>query len=165
VIGTKAIIGIDYELKDYRSMNLLNHQGIPKENDNRFIDEDFRTAATLRTGLEYRVSPQFSVRAGYAFSQPPYETAFKEGRREAVIVGTVPHYTIEGNVNHFTCGIGYRITPEIYVDAALIYRTQKDDAYYFPSIIDKDGNFTVASTPATVTHKLCKGLLTVGYKF
>jgi hypothetical protein len=80
---------------------------------------------------------------------------------QAVTSGTIPHYTIEGNVSHFTAGFGYRFTPQFYLDFALVSKTQTDDLYYFPSI--PDVNF--ASAPVAYKNNTYRGLLTLGYKF
>ena len=162
VMGTQAIVSLDYEFKDYRSMRLMDGQGNPKMDSNGFIEEDFKAASTLRAGLEYRFTPQFSGRLGYSYAQNPYERIFKDGGREAMIVGTIPHYTIDGDVSYFTAGIGYRFTPSFYIDAAFIYRMQNDKLYYYPSVFGAD---PVVSTPASLTNRTCKGLVTMGYKF
>ena len=164
VMGSKAIVSLDYEFKDYRGMMLMDNEGMPKYDSNRFIEEDFKAASTLRAGLEYRFTPQFSGRLGYSYAQNPYEKTFKDGGREVVIIGTIPHYTVEGDVNYLTAGIGYRFTPNFYIDAALICRTQNDALYYYPSILD-GGEFIVKSIPASVTNRTYKGLVTVGCKF
>jgi long-subunit fatty acid transport protein len=164
IIGTKAIVSVDYEWKDYTSMKLMDNEKTPKA-DNQYIQDDFRATSILRTGFEYRLTPQLSGRVGYSNAQHPYEKRFQDGWKEAVIVGTVPHFTIDGDVNYFTAGIGYRFTPYFYIDAALVYRTQKDDLYSFPSVIDVNGNFIVDSKPASVINRSYKGLVTVGYKF
>lgn len=163
IFGTKAILSLDYELKDYTGMKLMDNQGTAKE-DNKYIDEDFRAASTLRAGFEYRIDSQLSVRVGYSYAQSPYEQTFRDGKKEAMIVGTVPHYTTEGDVNYYTAGIGYRFTPRFYIDATWVYRTQKDDLFYFPSIVE-NGAFNVESIPASVTNQAHKGLITLGYKF
>jgi len=165
IIGTKAIVSLDYEIKDYRGMKLMDNLGRPQKIDNDYIEEDFKVASTLRAGLEFRFTPQLSGRLGYSYVQNPYEKEFKNGWKEAMIIGTIPHYTIDGDAHHFTTGIGYRFTPQFYIDAAFIYRTQQNDLYYFPSVVGDDGNFIVQSTPASMTNRACKGLVTVGYKF
>jgi long-subunit fatty acid transport protein len=166
IFGTKAIASLDYEWKDYRKMKLLDSQGTPKQDANHYIGADFRAASTLRAGFEYRINPQLSARLGYSYAQNPYEKTFRKGGREAMIVGTIPHYTLEGDANYFTAGIGYRFTSQFYIDAAFVYRTQTDALYYFPLIRpDKDGRGGLVSTPASVINRDCKGLVTVGYKF
>ena len=164
IFGTKAILSLDYDFKDYKRMTLMDHQRILKDDSNEFINDDFKAASTFRAGLEYRFTSQFSGRLGYSFVQNPYEKTFKDGGREAMIIGTIPHYTIDGDVNYFTAGIGYRFTPRFYMDAAFVYRTQNDDLYYYPSILS-DGKFQVKSTPACLTNRAYKGLVTMGYKF
>ena len=165
IIGTKAVVSLDYDFKDYRNMTLMNNQGMLQNDNNEYIEEDFKAASTLRAGLEYRFTPQFSGRLGYSYAQNPYEKTFGEGRREAVIIGTVPHFTIDGDVNYFTAGIGYRFKSRFYIDAALVFRTQKDALYYYPSVLDDEGEFIVKSIPASVTNRAYKGLVTMGYKF
>ncbi|MDR3061567.1 MAG: outer membrane protein transport protein [Dysgonamonadaceae bacterium] len=182
VIGTKAVVSLDYEIKDYSGMNLMDKYGKEKEFENHYIQQDFKTASTVRAGLEYRFTPQFSGRLGYSWVENPYKTEFKDNpsageylnvnekyRYKDLIVGTVPHYTIESNVNYLTAGIGYRFTPRFYVDATLVYRSQTDDLYYFPSyeFINNNGEHRqlVKSIPAKLTNNTYKGLVTVGYKF
>jgi opacity protein-like surface antigen len=163
IIGTQAVVSLDYELKNYANMNLMDNHG-NASGSNQYIDEDYKAASTLRLGAEYRFTPQLSGRLGYAYAQNPYKQDFREGRREAMIVGTVPHYTIDGDANYFTAGIGYRFTPQFYIDATFVYRTQTDDLYYFPSVVE-NGDFIEKSGPAYAKNSTAKGLVTVGYKF
>jgi long-subunit fatty acid transport protein len=165
VIGTKAVVSLDYEIKDYTSMNLKDRNGNNYETDNRFIDEDFRAASTLRAGLEYRITPQFSGRIGYAWMQNPYQTKFKNGEvGEVMTVGTVPHYIVEGDASYLTAGIGYRFTPKFYIDLAFVQRSQTDDLYFYSPVNNTEFD-NVASFPASYKNKTYKGLLTLGYKF
>ena len=166
VLSTQAIISMDYEIKDYRSMNLEEPNGVNYVRDNQFIDEDFRIASTLRTGLEYRFTPQFSGRLGYVWVQSPYKKELKNNRPQDIsLIGTIPHYTLDGDVNYFTAGIGYRFTPQFYLDFAFVHGSQKnDDLYFFPSVYeDEDGR--ISPKAASFNNKFNKGLLTLGYKF
>ena len=168
VIGSRAIISLDYELTDYTAMDMAESDGYSKnfdESENLYINEDFRKASTIKAGAEFRVTPQFSIRAGYAFVQNPYTTDIREGN-QGVMLGyntTIPHYTIQGDANYITCGLGYKFTPNFYIDAAFVYRSQTDDLYYFPKYFD--GGLAVDSTPAKFENKTYKGLITLGYKF
>jgi hypothetical protein len=51
------------------------------------------------------------------------------------------------------------------MDLAFVYKTQKDELYYFPSAWDKEGNPIVSSKSASFKNTLYKGLVTLGYKF
>ena len=161
VLGANAILSVDYEIKDYTTMNLKDGNGYNMDKDNDIIDEDFKMASSVRLGLEYKFTPQLSGRLGYAWMGSPYTDDFKNAKVQAVTSGTIPHYTIEGNVSHFTAGFGYRFTPQFYLDFALVSKTQTDDLYYFPSI--PDVNF--ASAPVAYKNNTYRGLLTLGYKF
>lgn len=161
VLGANAIVSLDYEIKDYTTMNLKESDGYNLEKDNQFIDEDFKIASSLRLGLEYKFTPQFAGRIGYAWMGSPYETNFKNGNTQVMTAGTVPQYTVEGDVNYFTAGLGYRFTPKFYLDLAIVARTQTDDLYYFSPIPSWD----LKSQSVEYKNKTIKGLLTVGYKF
>jgi long-subunit fatty acid transport protein len=170
ILGTKAIISMDYEIKDYRAMELNDLYSSASNSfnpQNQEIDVDFKIASTLRAGLEYRFTPQFSGRLGYALMQHPYKAKIKNREIEVITAGTIPHYTIEGNIMHLAAGFGYRFTPQFYIDFAFVYRTQKDDLYYYSPVWNKEnkGDILVDSEPVAFTNTSGKGLLTLGYKF
>jgi long-subunit fatty acid transport protein len=181
VLGTKAIVSMDYEITNYGAMNLKDVNGYEFQNDNDFIRQDFRNASVLRSGIEYRFTSQFSGRLGYGWQQNPYEKNFKNNKTQAVIAGvlgtgTIPHYTIEGDVNYFTAGIGYRFTPNFYIDFALVNRIQTDELYFFPYLETNRPNYienkeeTHQFIPyypqaSSLKNVSFKGLMTLGYKF
>jgi long-subunit fatty acid transport protein len=167
IIGAKAVVSLDYEIKDYTAMNLsnINQFDYNYEQDNLYIDEDFKVASTLRAGLEYRITPQFSGRLGYAWRQNPYDAKFKNMEvSEVMTSGTVPHFTVEGDASFLTAGIGYRFTPNFYLDLAFVYRNQTDDIYFYSPVEGTEFD-NVTSYPASYKNKGYKGLLTLGYKF
>lgn len=169
IIGTKAVLSLDYELKDYKAMNLKDMGGNNYRNDNEYIDQDFKLASTFRAGFEYKITPRFATRIGYATMESPYTANLKEDKIDPVLIGTIPHYKIEGRTHHYTGGIGYRFTPDIYLDFAFVHRTQKSDLYYFPSVfyvneLDELVKDRV-SEPATLKSIMNTGMLTFGYKF
>ena len=170
VLSTKAIVSVDYDIKNYASMNLKDDNG----NDlsaNDYISSDYRNASTLRAGFEYRFTPQLSGRVGYAWAQSPYQSkvsAFGDDYAVgdvAITAGTVPHYTLSGNVNYLTAGVGFRFTPQFYGDFALVLRTEKDDLYYFTPKMDQVQSEIFDSFAGAFTNKTLKGLITLGYKF
>jgi len=162
VLGAQAILSLDYEMKNYASMNLKDNNGNDLTDVNGIIKDDFKNTSTVRAGFEYRLTPQFSARLGYAWMQNPYSSDIKSLGEIILPVGTIPNYTLTGDVNYYTAGIGFRFTPQFYCDFALVLRTQKDDLYFFPP------NFSdpyADSFAGSFTNKSLKGLLTFGYKF
>jgi hypothetical protein len=169
VIGTKAVISLDYELTDYTAMDLSDSNGSSVYYDageNLYINEDFKKASTVKVGAEYRLTPQFSIRAGYAWMQNPHAKQVVDGNVGIMMpsTGTIPHHTVEGDVGYITCGLGYKFTKSFYMDVAFVYRSQTDNLYYFPKYF-KDGHLLVDSTPVRFENKMYKGVLTLGYKF
>ncbi|HPD87378.1 MAG TPA: outer membrane protein transport protein, partial [Proteiniphilum sp.] len=100
VLGGRFIASLDYEMTDYSKMKLAlpsraNEEGDWYEWDNEYIAMDFRPASTIRAGMEYRFTQQFSGRLGYAWMQNPYDSDLVEFG-DAAIVGSNTIYRIEG---------------------------------------------------------------------
>lgn len=166
VFGNNFIASLDYEINNYGSMKLKGNSNDADPDavyakDNHYISEDYKTASTVRMGLEYRFTPQFSGRLGYAWMQNPYENEYYDGNVETKTVGSTTIYRIEGNKNYFTGGLGYRFNPNVYLDFALVYKTQKDKLYPYPSV----PKINLDASPFSLSNKNIKGLLTLGYKF
>ncbi|MCL1938030.1 MAG: outer membrane protein transport protein [Candidatus Azobacteroides sp.] len=165
IVEEKAAISVDYEFKNYSKMNIQDENGI-ESGENNYINEDFRlTTSTLRAGLEYRFTPRFSGRLGYAWIQNPYEKKFYDGLKEVMIVGTIPHYIIEGDANYITAGLGYHFTRNFYMDVAFVYKNQKDRLYAYSPVWNEQGEISVNSQPASFKNNAYRGLLTLGYRF
>jgi len=163
IIGQYAIISADYELTNYNNMKFDSRYAGDYEfgSENDDIKTDFKNSSTLRVGAEIRFTPQFSGRVGYMWQQSPVKDLLRNdsengGEHTAAIssVSTIPHYSLVGDANHFTWGLGYRFTPNFYTDVAFVIKTRTDDLYAFggdDKIELKNNQFT--------------GLLTLGYKF
>jgi len=160
IIGQTAIISADYELTNYSRMTLKDADGHKQsfEKENNDIKADFRNSSTLRVGAEVRFTPQLSGRVGYMWQQSPVKDILKDGSANgsytAATVGTIPNYTIVGDANYITYGLGYRFTPNFYADIAFVMKSRTDDIYNFGGADKgelKDNTFT--------------GLLTLGCKF
>jgi len=169
VLGTQAVVSLDYEMKNYASMNLKDNSGNDWTYENGIINEDFKNTSTVRAGLEIRFTPQFSGRLGYAWMQNPYSTDIQSLGKIVVPAGTIPNYTLTGDVNYMTAGLGFRFTPQFYGDFALVLRTQKDNVYYFPSGVPTENGLSKIENwdgfENPVTNKWLKGLITFGYRF
>jgi hypothetical protein len=168
VLGQSSIISLDYEYKNYGTMNFSKQyrDGYDFEWENRYINDDFKGAATIRAGLETRFTPQFAGRLGFARVQNPYGSKVKNGEIEVVTPGTIPNYTLEGDALYLTTGMGFRFTPRFYMDLAFVYRTQEDELYFFSPLVDiNTGNRYLDSTPAKLTNNSFKTQVTFGYKF
>ena len=163
VLGSKAILSLDYELKNYASMNLQDKNRQDFRHENGLIKEDYKNTSTLRVGTEYRFTPKFSGRLGYAWMQNPYNKSIDETGKIVEPAGTIPHYILSDYTSYFTGGLGYRFTPQFYVDFAMTLRVQNDDLYFYQPIVFAGAE--VDSFQGKYSNKVLKGLVTLGYKF
>lgn len=160
IIGQYAIISADYELTNYSKMNLSNRYSgdynFDREND--LTSQYFKNSSTIRVGAEIRFTPQFSGRLGYMWQQSPFDKKLKADQGTNKITpetgGTVPQYTIVGDANHFTWGLGYKFTPNFYTDIAFMIKNRKDDLYMYQD-----------SDKAELKTNQFSGLITFGCRF
>lgn len=170
VLGSQFIASVDYELVNYKKMKLsAPSYSSDKSNaysyDNEYISTDFKPASTVKVGVEYRFTPRFSGRLGYAWMQNPYDNTFAE-KGNAGISSTNTVFRVEGDTNYFTGGFGYRFDRSFYMDMAVVYTTQTDDLYSFPRRYnDTTDTLIVDSTPFTLKNTSLRGLVTLGYRF
>ena len=170
VFGTNFIASMDFELVDYSQMKLEIPSGSSDDPnwydiDNEYISMDFRSASTVKAGMEYRFTPQFSGRLGYAWMQNPYETTFRESG-DAAVSGSNTIYRMEGDTNYFTGGVGYRFNRNFFLDFALVYKTQTDDLYPFPNLWSENReDLVIDASPFELKNSSFRGLVTLGYKF
>ncbi|MDD5346325.1 MAG: outer membrane protein transport protein [Proteiniphilum sp.] len=169
VLGGRFIASLDYEMTDYSKMKLAVPSGAyddesdAYDDDNDYIAMDFRPASTIRAGMEYRFTQQFSGRLGYAWMQNPYDSDLvKFG--DAAVAGSNTIYRIEGDTQYFTGGLGYRFNRNFFLDMAVVYSSQTDDLYPFPNYYD-GSTLTVDASPFKLKNSTVKGLITLGYKF
>lgn len=172
IIGQSALISVDYELTNYKNMKMHYEDGEENIGANSAIKQDFGMGNTVRVGAEYKVTPQFAIRIGGAWSGNSIKNSdLKDGLIEVQTVGTLTNYTIDRNVANYTVGFGYRFTPNFYMDLACVYRMQKEDARAFSNIwlnenisSGVDPSF-VENPSATLKTNTTKVALTLGYKF
>ena len=172
IIGQSALISVDYELTNYDAMYLADRdwdRGAYK-GDNDIIKEDFRVSQTLRAGVELKFTPRFAIRGGFVWQQTPVKKHLMHNDVVVYTAGTIPHYTVSNCASYYTAGLGYRFTPNFYMDCAFIYRIQKEKLYPFSST-SNDWDYPeynlepVQSQPADISLKTVRMALTLGYKF
>lgn len=162
VIGGRGIISVDYEYQAYNAMNTSNDYD-DLANFNDYIKSDYKASNTIRVGGEFRVTPQFSLRAGYAFTSTNVNDDIKDNKLEVVTTGCNPAYSLNNNTTYITAGLGYR-TGGFYADLAYVHRHLESTYHCFSPFEDYDGFWTLAPQ-ATITDNSSQLVLTLGYKF
>lgn len=163
IIGQTALISVDYELSNYKHMSLSDRDGYEYP-DNDLFKEHFGLAHTFKAGAEVKVTPQFAVRAGFNWKSSPFQKEVRDGNLEIFPSGTSVNYTLDKGTTAYTVGLGYRFTPNFYMDLACVYRQYKEDAYTFSNIII-DGEKVVSSDAIGLKTNTTQVALTLGYKF
>ncbi len=177
VIGTNFIVSFDYEWQNYQHMKFsepsynnyyydyVSMPGSPFNSDiyydtNQDIKDYYRQTNTIRLGAEYRITPKFSVRAGYSFVSSPVKSEAKENKMSIITAGTVPNYRLDNDTYYITCGLGYR-TGGFYADLAYVYKNMSSEYHAFTP----DPSTDVVSPQAKLTFNNSQLVLSCGYKF
>lgn len=163
IIGSTALISVDYELTNYKNMKMYDDNGREDLYTNGEIKRNFGLAGTLRVGAEVKVTPQFAVRAGGAWIGNPMKSNLKNVEEEVQTVGTLPHFTTQKSLANYSVGLGYRFTPGFYMDLACVFKTQKEKLFAYSNMYEA-GNI-VESGPSTLKTNTTRLALTFGYKF
>ena len=157
VIGRNLIVSVDFEWQKYNKMRFYNGGGsfydygyddwypyyAPMQkaspaiynNDpwyatNADIEDQYKSTTTIRVGAEYRVTPRFSVRLGYANVSSPVRTEAKNGSMLIYTAGTMPNYTMDNSTNYITCGLGYNFD-NFYIDGAFVHKTLSSEYHAY----------------------------------
>ncbi|MDE6403158.1 MAG: outer membrane protein transport protein [Muribaculaceae bacterium] len=167
VIGGRFIISADYEYKAYQDMRVATGNGYGTFETDPYITQDvkayYKPTNTLRLGAELRVTPQFSVRAGYSHSTTSVNKDFNDGLEYVTTTGTNPAYTFNKGTDYITLGLGYR-TGGFYIDAAYVYKKTASTWHGFTSFDDVDGKWAMAPMAKLDTNNN-NLVLSIGYKF
>ena len=178
VIGGRAIISADYE---YRASNDIKDQDYDG-NDYRDVNGDiknyYKATNIMRLGLEYRVTPQFSVRAGYSYESSPVTTTAMTGyttNGQAIDANyvytsgpddteTQPSYSFDKSTQYITCGLGYRYK-NVYADLAYVHRHRSSKFNAFSNYNEFGTDHYVPAPTGKVSDDNNSLVLTVGVRF
>lgn len=163
VIGGRGIISADYEYQAYNGMRTSDADGTEIDYFTGDIKDYFKASNTIRLGAEFRVTPQFSIRAGYSYTSSNIKEDVENSNIQVYTSGTNPAYTFDTNTQYITCGLGYRFSG-FYADLAYVYKHRESTYHAFTSFQDYDGYWTDAPS-AKVTDGNSQLVFTIGYRF
>lgn len=150
VLGRNLIVSADFEWQRYDKMRFYNGGGGYYDYDGGFNDWDFpyyapsqkasplvntdpwyatnadiedyyKSTTSIRVGAEYRITPRFSVRVGYANISSPVRKEAKDGSMMIYTSGTMPNYRMDNSTDYITCGLGYNFN-NFYIDGAFVHK-------------------------------------------
>ncbi len=128
---------------------------------NADIEDYYKTTTSIRIGAEYRITPRFSVRAGYANVSSPVRKEAKDGSMLIYTSGTMPNYKMDNSTNYITCGLGYNFN-NFYVDGAYVHKRMTSEYHaYTPD----PANPQIPSPTSKLTLSNNQIVLTAGVRF
>lgn len=162
VIGNSAIVSLDYERQAYNDIKVSYQDQWGSYVSDDYVNDDvknyFKASDIIRIGAEYRVTPRFSVRAGYNYATTSTKSEAADGDIEIYTAGMNPAYTLNRENYAISLGLGYRYKA-FYIDGAYIYRNKKSTYKAFTNY----GNVT--SPTADLTETTNSIVLSAGFKF
>lgn len=178
VIGGRAIISADYEYRGANAIKVQDRDGNDYPDVNDDVKTYYKAQNIMRLGLEYRITPQFSVRAGYVYESSPVTTEAMDGYSitangpAATYIytsgpgdtETLPSYTFDKSTQYITCGLGYRYK-NVYADAAFVHRTRKSKFSAFTDYNENSTGDLIMAPTGTISENNNSIVLTVGVRF
>jgi len=162
VIGNSAIVSLDYERQAYDDITVSYQNNWGDYVSDDYVNDDvknyFQAADIIRLGGEFRVTPRFSIRAGYNFTTATAKNDVLDGNVEVFTAGMNPAYTLNRTTNAISFGLGYRYK-SFYIDGAYIYRNKKSTYYAFTNYGNTD------APTADLTETTNSIVLSAGFKF
>lgn len=166
VIGSNAIVSLDYERVAYGDMKVkyqlfddfYGGDYVSDEDVNNDIKTYYQAANIVRLGLEYRVTPRFSVRAGYNYQTSSAKSAAENGDLQVFTSGTDPSFSFNKDSYNVSFGLGYRYKAW-YIDLAYQYNHREST---FKAYTNFDGMISPSAKFSDNRHNI---VLSTGFKF
>ena len=135
VIGTSGIVSFDYEYVANQTMRIGDDRGGNYPDVTYNVKNYFKPSHIFRLGAEYRVSPNWSLRAGYSYKTTQVKDDVDNNDRNIITVGSNPSYQYDNSVQNITCGFGYRYK-SFYADMAYIHNMRNTVYNAFSPVVD-----------------------------
>lgn len=162
VIGTSGIISLDYEYVANQTMRVGNDRGDNWPDVTYNVKNYFKPSHIIRLGAEYRLTPAWSLRAGYSYKTSQVKKDVDDRNCNIATVGSNPAYQYDNAVHNFTCGVGYH-HKAFYADMAYVHKMRNSVYNAFSPIVDHD--LYVNNLSADVTDHNNRISLTLGMRF
>ncbi len=162
IIDKQGFLSAEYVFNNYSGMKLMDKTGNAHSYnyENEDINGMLQNARTIKIGGEYRLTENFSLRAGFANTSGITNSNVAK-ILDVKTVRTDPEYFAHNSTNYATFGFGYRES-NWYFDFAYMNKTIDEDyfAYNSNGLIDK-----YKITPANVKTSNNNVVATFGIKF
>lgn len=128
---------------------------------NKDIQSYYKSTTTIRVGAEYRITPRFSIRAGYAHVSSPVKSEAKDGSMMIYTSGTMTNYRLDNSTDYITCGLGYNFN-NFYIDGAFVHKRLGSEYHaYTPDPV----NPQIPSPSSKLTLTNNQIVISAGFRF
>ena len=158
VFGGRCILSMDYERIMYDGMR-VSYSGTEDSDVADQVGLYFKPSNIIRVGGEFKVTPQFSLRAGYSLQTSPVTSDIKDDQIDVITAGTTLSYGLDTKTQYITAGLGYRYR-SFYIDMAYVHKNRNSDYHAFSSEAD-----TPLPPMATVKDSNNEIVLSAGFRF
>lgn len=165
-ILNRAIVSVDYERVQYQDMHQKYQTGstwggysyVSDDDTNTEIKSYYKGGDIFRAGVEFRVTPKFSVRAGYNIQSSHIREAATQSGANIVTAGVDPSYNLGKSTENISFGLGYRYKAW-YIDLAYQWKHSEDT---FHAFTDFDGQ---SAPTATFKDNIHSFVISTGFRF
>lgn len=186
IFGTRAILSLEWDVRDFDKMKYLADRDVYKDHqeakryfrlNNSAIKEFMKAQHTYKAGLEYRFNKSLSGRLGYSMTTSPYEDSFGEDNGTCLLenpdtagngiyyqTSTKPNYSILKDQQYFSGGIGWR-GKMWYLDFTVSDQIVKEQVAMYPTTLDNYFDEVTYADHIDLTTSRLNYELTIGMKF
>lgn len=157
VIGGRGLLSFNYERNMYPTMK-VEYDGREDRGTTDCVKAYYKASDIFRIGGEFKLTPQFAVRAGYSYQTSPSTEEIKSDELNVVTAGTTLSYTTDDNIQYVTAGLGYR-SRHFYADFAYLHKIRNTTFHAF-----SPDDFGIAPT-AEVKDSNNEIVLSFGFRF
>lgn len=160
ILGSKGLISAEYIYNNNTGTRLLSEEGdnMAYQYENDGMSQALNNSRTIKIGGEYRLSENFSLRAGYANTnnetKPNAEKFIQLNTKKADTA-----YFLHNSTDYLTAGFGYHESGW-FIDFA--YMNKIIDETFYPY---RSSDLANAVTPASVITSNNNMVVTLGFKF
>ncbi len=131
---------------------------VSDDDTNAEIKSYYKGGDIFRAGVEFRVTPKFSVRAGYNIQSSHIREAATQSGANIVTAGVDPSYNLGKSTENISFGLGYRYKAW-YIDLAYQWKHSEDT---FHAFTDFDGQ---SAPTATFKDNIHSFVISTGFRF